>query len=248
MAMLPRFFAPALDPDRSDVVLPPEESHHLARVLRLGTRDEVSVFDGRGHEYRARIVDASRHAARLALMAPAAPAPESAVPIVLVQAILKSDSMDGVVRDATVLGVSTIVPVITAHLAASRRGLESGKVVDRWRRVALAAAKQCRRAVLPAVLSPEPFDRWLDRAAAGLRLMLTEPSAPIRPRLIREFLPGTRPEQIFVIAGPEGGWAGAEIDRAVSSGCAPVTLGGVTLRAELAPVVALSMTRVVFDL
>lgn len=246
--MLPRFFAPALDPGRPDVVLPPEESHHLSRVLRLGPRDRVAVFDGRGHEYRARVADPSRHAARVILEAPIDPAPEPSIPIVLVQAILKADSMDAVVRDATVLGVSTIVPVLTTHIAVSRRGAESGKVVDRWQRVALAAAKQCGRAVLPSVQTPKPFHAWQDGEPAGLRLMLAEPSAQIQSRLIREFLTEARPDHLVVLAGPEGGWASAELDRAVQAGCTPVTLGGMTLRAELAPTVALSMARVVFNL
>src|SRR5207302_1167451 len=92
-----RFFAPALDPGDEAVTLPRDEAEHLTRVLRLGVGDVVSVFDGRGREFLARIVSAQRRDVRVQLMSRVEPAGEPAVPLTLVQAVLKGDKMDDVV-------------------------------------------------------------------------------------------------------------------------------------------------------
>src|SRR5437762_3331820 len=108
-----RFFAPALDAGDETVALPRDEAEHLRRVLRLGVGDTVSVFDGRGHEFLARVVAAAPRDTRVQLVSRVEPPAEPIVPLTLVQAVLKSDKMDDVVRDAVMLGVSAIQPLIT---------------------------------------------------------------------------------------------------------------------------------------
>src|SRR5688572_10174003 len=99
--MLPRFYAPDLDGDRSVVALPRDEARHLSRVLRLAAGDEVAVFNGRGSEFRAVVETAVRDTAVLRLVEALPVAAAGPVQIVLVQAILKGGSMDDAVRDAT---------------------------------------------------------------------------------------------------------------------------------------------------
>src|SRR6478672_2071241 len=99
-----RFFAPALDPGDETVVLPRDEAEHLTRVLRLGAGDTVAVFDGRGHEFVARVTSALRRNVTVQIMSRVEPAVEPAVALTLVQAVLKGDKMDDVVRDAVMLG------------------------------------------------------------------------------------------------------------------------------------------------
>src|SRR5688572_16178803 len=102
--MLPRFYAPDLDPERASVTLPADEARHLTRVLRLGAGAEVSVFDGRGLEFRAVVEVAVRDTVSLRLLEPL-PAPASPpVQMIVVQAVLKGSSMDDAVRDATMMG------------------------------------------------------------------------------------------------------------------------------------------------
>src|SRR4029077_1657603 len=132
-----RFFAPALDPGDETVVLPREEGEHLTRVLRLGVGDTVSVFDGRGGEFMARVVGVERRDVRVQLTVRVAPATEAAVPLTLVQAVLKSDKMDDIVRDAVMLGVSAIQAVVTTLTEVTVAALLRGARVDRWKRVAL---------------------------------------------------------------------------------------------------------------
>ena len=121
----PRFYAPGLDPSRAEVILSADESHHLVRVLRLVAGDEIAVFDGDGREFQARVARADRNGASVTIGAPIATAPDPTVLTTLVQAVLKGDKMDGVVRDATMAGVAQIVPVVTERSLVGRSVLKA---------------------------------------------------------------------------------------------------------------------------
>lgn len=170
-----RFFAPTLDPGDDLVVLPRDEAEHLTRVLRIGAGETVAVFDGRGHEFLARVVAAVRRDVQLQLLSRVEPTPEPNTAITLVQAVLKGDKMDDVVRDAVMLGVAAIQPIVTKRSEVTIGALLRGARPDRWRRVALASVKQSRRATLPDIRTPLTLEHYLDEPPAALRLMLVEP-------------------------------------------------------------------------
>ena len=236
---LPRFYAPELEWPIREAVLPADEAHHLTRVMRLGTGDDIAVFDGRGREFRARVASAVRGSVRIELLEAIAPAPEARVPLILVQAVLKGDKMDAVVRDATMLGVSAIEPVITSRTIARPPRREN----ERWARVAVSSAKQCRRAVVPSIAAPRLFNDWLSAGAHGLRLILVEPSAADRDVCSLRVLEDHAPASLALIAGPEGGWTQDEREHAERAGCIAVTLGGLTLRADAIAVAAIAIAR-----
>jgi len=238
-----RFFAPALDPGDEAVLLPKDEAEHLTRVLRLTIGDTVSVFDGRGHEFTARIVRARRDEVVAELVEPATPAREPAVPFTLVQAVLKGPAMDDAIRDAAMMGAAAIQPVLTAHTVVKVRP----DAAERWQRVAIASAKQCRRATVPPLLAPSTLDRWLSSNDRTLTLMLVEPSAVAEPRSLRTLLGTPAPKDAALLVGPEGGWAREEILLALAAGSVPVTLGGLTLRADAVPIAAISVFRFLWE-
>jgi len=126
-----RFFAPSLDSGDETVTLPREEAEHLTRVLRLGVGDSVSVFDGRGHEFSARVASALRREVRVQIVSRLEPAAESAVALTLAQAVLKGDKMDEVIRDAVMLGVSAIQPIVTRRSETTVAALMKGARLDR---------------------------------------------------------------------------------------------------------------------
>jgi 16S rRNA (uracil1498-N3)-methyltransferase len=236
------FYAPELDPERGEVVLPPDEAHHLTRVMRLDRGDEVSVFDGRGRECRARVERIQKGTVSLTILETLPAPPEAEVPIALAQAILKADKMDAVVRDATMAGVARITPLVTERTLVSLASLARGHTLERWRRVAVASAKQSRRARLPHFDLPSPLTDWLRAPLEGLRLMLVEPAPDGRDlRSLRAALAGSRPVAVTCIVGPEGGWSAGERETAVSAGCVPVSLGPMTLRADAAGLIAVSL-------
>lgn len=264
-----RFFAPSLDVGDEVATLPRDEAEHLTRVLRLGVGDTVAVFDGRGHEFLARVAgggaDKPRDV-RVQLLSRIEPAPEPAVPITLVQAVLKGEKMDDIVRDAVMLGVAAIQPLVTKRTEVTVAALLRGARVDRWKRVALASVKQSRRAVVPDIRVPLTLETYLGEPPAALRLMLVEPgaaataeslsalaggrasSAPTSnpasaqsSRASATSIPAPAPTDAAVLVGPEGGWTEQEIAQARDAGVRLVTLGHRTLRADAVPIVAVSV-------
>ena len=236
-----RFFAPSLDPGDETVLLPRDEGEHLTRVLRLGVGDTVAVFDGRGHEWIARVASAVRRDVRVQLVSRADAAVEPQVPITIAQAVLKGEKMDDVIRDAAMLGAAAVQPIVTTRAETTVAALMRGSRVDRWRRVALASVKQARRAVLPDIRMPLTLEHVLEEPPSALRLMFVEPSAAadVEPLSTIQTLPIPADATLFI--GPEGGWTEHEWSAAQAHGVRLVTLGRRTLRADAVPVAAISV-------
>lgn len=244
--MLPRFLVADLDPSRGLATVTGGEAHHLTRVLRLGAGDHVAVFDGRGREFRAHVDHVAGTTVIVRLTEAIDPPAERQVPVTLAQAVLKGPSMDDVVRDATMMGVAAIVPLVTAHTVARRAAEPHG--ADRWRRVAIASAKQCRRARVPDVSEPLTFDSWRQQRREGSTLLLVEPSlCGVEPQPVRTLSAGGPPSAATLVVGPEGGWALEEVQAALEAGFIAVTLGPLTLRAEAVALAALAALTVVWD-
>lgn len=234
-----RFYAPALDPGDEAVALPRDEAEHLTRVLRLGVGDIVSVFDGRGREFLARVVSAHRRDVRVNLMSRVEPAGEPAVALTLAQAVLKADKMDDIIRDAVMLGAAAIQPIATKRTEVTVAALIKGARVDRWRRVAVASVKQSGRATLPEVRTPLTLETFLDEPATAMRLMLVEPAATVASEALSSLRREPIPADATVLVGPEGGWVEGECEQARTHGVRLLTLGHRTLRADAVPVAAI---------
>ena len=243
MRSVHRFFAPALAPGDEAVTLPRDEAEHLTRVLRLGVGDTVSVFDGRGHEFVARVVRADRRDARVQIVSrmDEAAAAEPAVALTLVQAVLKGEKMDDIVRDAVMLGVAAIQPVVTTRAETTVAALTRGARLDRWRRVALASVKQSGRALLPEIRQPLTLESFLGEPPPALTLMLVEPGADAGAGPLSELRGLPPPQDAAILVGPEGGWVEQEWTAARERGARLVTLGRRTLRADAVPIAAISV-------
>jgi len=214
-------------------MLTADEARHLREVLRLKPGAEVSVFDGEGKEFRARVAQARREFAELELVDEIEAArPESPLRITLAVALLKGEKFDLVVQKATELGVHKIVPLITRHADIKLRDeSDASKRVVRWQRIALEAAKQSGRALVPEVTLPGQLKSVL---------------CPSHPCLLFSEKEGhglTRIEtgEITAIVGSEGGWSDEELNEARTAGAQIVTLGGRILRAETAAITAAAL-------
>ena len=228
-----RFYAPAADAPGVLAALPDDEAVHLTRVLRLKAGDHVAVFNGRGGEFHAVVENVGRDRVDVRV-GPAKPAAaEARVALTLVQAVLKGDKMDDVVRDAVMMGVAAIQPLVTSRTEISRVALERGRRRERWERIAVSSAKQCGRAVVPPVLSPLEFDALPQTPA----LMLVEPAASAGTITLAQI--ETAPAAATLLVGPEGGWTREEI-AAAAGFCRLLTLGGRTLRADAMAIVAVA--------
>jgi len=160
------------------------------------------------------------------VVATVAPARESPLALVLAPALLKGTRMDLVVEKATELGVRRLAPVLTRH-AVSRTGH-----VERWRRIAVAAAKQSGRTRVPDVDAPLPLADVLAAPWPGLRLVPWEGDVEDRVSALPD-----RAADVVAVVGPEGGLAEDEMALARAHGFTPLTLGPRRLRAETAAIV-----------
>jgi 16S rRNA (uracil1498-N3)-methyltransferase len=243
-----RFFAPALDPGDEAVVLPRGEAEHLTRVLRLTAGDIVAVFDGRGNEFLGRVIGAGGRDVRVVIVERREPAKEAAVAITLAQAVLKSDKMDDVVRDAVMLGVTAIQPLVTARSETTIAALMRGARLERWRRVALASVKQSGRAVVPPICQPLSLEAYLAESRPAVSLMLVEPGAGADPETLAALRSEPTPSEAVLAVGPEGGWRDDEWQAARAGGMRLVSLGHRTLRADAVSVAAVSILHFLWEL
>jgi 16S rRNA (uracil1498-N3)-methyltransferase len=222
------------------VTLADDEAAHLIRVLRLRPGEVVRAFDGHGREFEAIVDHAARRVARLRIGDAIQAAPERRVRVTLAQAVLKTDKMDDVIRDATMLGVAAIHPILTARAEATSTTATRRR--DRWERVAVSSTKQCGRAVIPALLAPCTFEELITagvmRSPRAAAFMFVEPGAA-NGALSLQDVAAEAPDTATVIVGPEGGWTQDEVAIGRRT-CQLVTLRGPTLRADAMPIVALS--------
>ena len=241
-----RFHAPsnAHDLEAQIITLPPEETRHLRDVLRLKEGDEVYVFNGAGREFRCTVAGTSRHSATLQIEAEVQPAkPESHLQLQLGVALLKGEKFDLVVQKATELGANSILPLITRYADIHLRDeADARKRVTRWQRIALEAAKQSGRAVVPEIQNPLALDSFLTGTnEADLCLMFSERGGDA----LTSFA-ATASQRVTALVGSEGGWSDEEIASARAAGLKIVTLGGRTLRAETAAIAVATLLQHLF--
>lgn len=222
-----------------------QETRHLARVLRLGPGDLVQVVDGQGAEFQVRLESIEGRSATGTILARSTAASESLLAITLAQGIPKGDKMEWIVRTATELGVARIVPLLTERTVVR---LEPGRWRDRvrrWQRVAKEAAKQCGRAVIPAVDAPRSLQEFAEADwKADLALCLWEGER----RGLRELLAETagRVTSALLVVGPEGGLAPREVEALAARGFKVAGLGPRILRTETAGPVGVALLQARF--
>jgi 16S rRNA (uracil1498-N3)-methyltransferase len=212
-----------------------EEARHLARVLRAQPGQVYEVSD-REAAYLAEIVEAQPARVVFRVLEPV----ESKAPplrVALCAALIKFDRFEWLVEKATELGVERIVPV---EAARSEKGLfeASRKRAERWERVAKESSQQSRRLQPPEICPAVRFEQSL-REEADFRYFLEEGQAPPLWRLLPE--ERNRNARAALLLGPEGGWTGAERDRAAASGWQAVSLSTQVLRAETAAAAAIAI-------
>jgi 16S rRNA (uracil1498-N3)-methyltransferase len=209
-----------------------EQAQHLARVLRA---QPGQVFDvvANGFLHRAEIVSADEREVLFTLHEELEA--DAALPVHLLMAVFKFDHMEWGIEKATELGVARITPVL-ARRTEKHLALASAKRVDRWRRIALEAAKQSRRTDVPVVDDPATLKAALGMVDAGVKLLLAETE---QENTLSAGLAGA--QSVALAIGPEGGWTVEEMKLFSDSGWKHVTLGPRILRAETAAIAALAV-------
>ncbi len=219
----------------STLELPADTAHHVRSVLRLAADADVVLFDGRGNEHAARLLEVRRDAV-VALVGQALQrAAESPLAVTLVQSVSRGERMDYTIQKAVELGVSRIVPVITTRTVVRLDDKRADKRLAHWRGIVRHAAEQSGRTRLPALEPLSPLAAWL---AAGV----ATPAWVLHPAggeaLARQPAPHGA---VTLVAGPEGGFDPREIAALRAAGVIAVALGPRILRTETAAVAALAV-------
>jgi len=220
------------------VTLSAEETRHLTRVLRLGVGEVVEALDGAGTMLTVRIERVDRRGAQAVVLARAPHRTESPLRLTLAQGMAKGDKLEGIIRMATELGATTIVPLGTARTVLTIERGGGARRLARWRRVAQEAAKQSGRSVVPDVTPPQTLEAWLAaREATDVLVCLWEGAeAPLVSRL-----PKPPVTHATLVVGPEGGLEPGEAQALEKAGAILGNLGSRILRTETAGPVGLAL-------
>ena len=223
------------------VALPEHAVAHLARVLRLGVGDPVTLFNGDGFDYSAKISSLSKKTAEVQVLGQCVVDNESCLRLTLAQGIARGEKMDLILQKATELGVARIAPVITERTEVRLDGDRAAKRMQHWRGVVTAACEQSGRARVPVVLEPQTLASFAISEAPGLRFILD----PMADKGIADAGIGVD-QPVTLLIGPEGGLS--ERDRGLlrAAGYQGLRLGPRILRTETAGLAALAAINAIY--
>jgi len=229
---MPRFFLDAPLRAGTNVILPEDSAHHAVHVLRVQAGEEITLFNGHGGEFAARIASIQRLKVLVDVLAHRAVERESPLRVVLVQGVSAGERMDFTVRKSVELGVAEIQPILAASSVARPKGERAAARQAHWQKIAIAACEQCGRNQIPKVQAMLAAADY--RGGTGTKLLLS-PASELR------FSQAVKDGSEFTIAaGPEAGFNAAEEGAFLNAGFVPVRLGARVLRTETAGIAALA--------
>jgi 16S rRNA (uracil1498-N3)-methyltransferase len=211
-------------------------ANHIARVLRLRCGDALTVFDGSGGEFGARIEELRKESVVVSVEEHRTLDRESPLSLTLAQGISRGERMDWIIQKATELGASRIVPVFTKRSVVRLDSNQTERKVRHWRAITVAACEQCGRNRIPELAAPVDFLDLLPPDALGATRLLLSPGGDLRIDDLTGIDKG-----ITMLIGPEGGLEDTEQEAAVAAGFKTVRLGPRVLRTETAAIAALTI-------
>lgn len=238
---MPRFFVPTENIGENEIVIDSEDVAHISRVLRLNKGDELTVCDGRGNDYTARIDKTEKDKIICAILERHDSMSEPPVKVTLYQGIPKGTKMDYIIQKTTELGVSDIVPVEMRRCVAKiGDGKSEAKKLERWNKISAEAAKQSQRGIIPRVHGVMKFDEAI--GAMKQADLCFAPYECEEKTSLKEILTGNGDiKTLAFMIGPEGGYDLMEAEKLRTAGIETVTLGRRILRTETAGEAALAM-------
>ena len=236
------FYAGAL---AEEIEITGGDAHHLVRVMRAQSGDEVIVAGGDGRAARMAICGIERDRVHLRRMAYLPQAETRNAEVILIQALFKGEKMDFVVQKAVELGAAALYPVETEHVVVRYDAKKAAAKAVRWQKIADEAAKQCGRQALMPVAAIAPLSALLRNPE-----LFGAPDTAVvfcyegeREQSLRTVLRSVDARRIVLIVGAEGGFSPAEAAAIQAAGAQSVSLGQLILRAETAALSAVAVTQ-----
>jgi len=232
-----RFFIDRTQIRQDRLVLEGADVRHIRTVLRLGPGDEVSLFDGQGWQYHARITGSTPRAITFLLLDQYPDTSESHLKITMGQGFLKARKMDRMVRQLTELGASRFIPFMAERSVPRPRPGPLAERRRRWETIAREALKQCGRSKAPDIGQIVSFQELISaREAYDLKIIFHNTETNSRSESSSWALEKVR--KVLALIGPEGGFTDKEVNSATDAGFVPVSLGPRTLKADTAAMAA----------
>lgn len=238
-----RFFIAADGVGANLIEIDRQQTHHIKKVLRLKTGDQVILFDGSGNEYTCTL-HSCRDDIMLAQIESSRYHPnEPSINVTLAQAVAKGEKMEYIIQKAVEIGVSAIIPFISERTVVALKDKKARPRVDRWQSIARESCKQCRRNIIPQV---KPIIS-LNSLLAGLppdgrAIMLYEGEDRTGLKAVINNIKNTAPwPNITILVGPEGGFTPLEAEAARKHSVITAGLGPRILRTETAGLAAASI-------
>lgn len=214
-------------------------AHYVANVLRMKTGCPIVVFNGEGGEYTANIQTVNKKAVIIDVKTFVAIEIESPLKVCLGVCLIKNDRMDWLLQKATELGVDRIVPLFSEYTDVKLPKERQEKKILHWQQIAINACQQSGRVSVPHVEPPQPLAHWVGAVEADCKLVLHPYQSS---SLNRDRAAATA----ALLVGPEGGLTDDEVALSHQHQFISMSLGPRILRAETAPLTALSILQHVF--
>jgi len=181
---VPRIYEPGPLQAGQQLNLSEEGANHVGRVLRMQPGQALVLFDGRGGQYPATLLESGKRQVQVQLGAFEPHEVESPLPIHLGQVISRGERMEFTIQKSVELGVSLITPLLSARCGVKLSGERMDKKRDQWQRIAISACEQCGRNHVPEIRAPMTLEAWLAEPTDELKLNL-HPRAPAAPQFGR---------------------------------------------------------------
>ena len=217
------------------IYLNEEQSRHITKSLRMKKGDMLTVCTGDGNDYGCIIDEINKDGARLAVCYKQASDSEADIKISLYQGVPKGDKFEDIIQKCTELGVYEIIPVLTKRCVSRPQEKQAEKKRQRYARIALEAAQQSGRGIVPEIKKMTELKTAVSQCEAEIKIVFYEGGGEPLSALIKK---GAKSAAVFI--GPEGGFEKEEVELLKQNGAVAATLGKRILRTQTAPVAALS--------
>ncbi|MCF6438028.1 16S rRNA (uracil(1498)-N(3))-methyltransferase [Pseudoalteromonas luteoviolacea] len=237
---IPHIYQPSDLVINQPTTLDEDAAGHIARVLRMKEGEHVSLFNGQGGEYLAKITAISKKTVEVTPFEFVDKCVESPLKVHLGQGISRGDKMDFTIQKSVELGVSEITPLFTTRCGVKLSGERLAKKHQQWQKIAISAAEQSGRNFVPIVHPPITLEQWLSQQSKELKLTL-------HPRADHSIKTLPAPEQgVRFLVGPEGGFTDEEMTNTTEQGFIDIKIGPRVLRTETAALTVLSALQLQF--
>ena len=228
---VPRNFAP-------EMVIDGQDAHHISHVLRMKAGDQVQIVSLDQVTALMEITGFTEHQVALSLVEKIERCHEPSVQVTLIQGLPKQDKLEWVIQKAIELGVTAIQPAVMDHSVVKLDPVKAEKKLERWQKIAEAAAKQSKRDIIPQVLPVRAFKEVLQGCTAELKIIAYEVEDGQGSRQALQVQQEAKTAALII--GPEGGISKDEFALSQKLGWASVSLGPRIMRTETAALAALT--------